>query len=337
MKNAHITLSHGSGGIESNALIENVFYKILGEVMCEHGEDAGVFSGAKNYAISTDSYVVSPIFFPGGDIGKLCVCGSSNDVSMRGGKPLYLTLGLIIEEGFSIEMLERILYSIRDEALNGRLKILSGDTKIVPKGNADGIYINTTAIGEMASGIDWSVKHIQEGDDIILSSSIGTHGAVIFCSRHQLALDNDLRSDCTQLYPLVESIRTCEIHSMRDATRGGLAAVLNEWSRSTNMNIEINMQCIPILQQVRGVCEILGLEAVNLANEGVFVMATPSSESEKILKILRKHPLGKDACVIGRVLSKAVGDKQAKVVSINAWGGRCYVEYPQGELLPRIC
>ena len=336
MKNTHISLSHGSGGVESNALIEEVMYKILGEIIVCGGEDAGIFGGGKQYAISTDSYVVSPIFFPGGDIGKLCVCGSSNDVAMRGAKPRYLSLGLILEEGLSVADLEKILYSIRAEAINGGLKILSGDTKVVPKGNADRIYINTTAIGEV-QGVDWHIGRIQEGDDIIVSAPVGTHGAVIFCERNEIALQSDLQSDCAQLYPLVEQLKGCEIHTMRDATRGGLAAVLNEWSRAAMVEIEVQIDTIPILEQVRGVCEILGFDALSLANEGVCVMAVPSSESKKVLESLYAHPLGQKACVIGRVSRKVEDKRQSRVMSINAWGGKSYVEYPQGELLPRIC
>ena len=338
MKNTHISLSHGSGGVESNALVDGVIHKILGEVMCEYGEDAGVFSGVKGYAISTDSYVVSPIFFPGGDIGKLCVCGSSNDVSVRGATPRYLTLGLILEEGFTMEELEQILHSIKREAIQGGLRIITGDTKVVPKGNADKIYINTTAIGEIKD-VDWRVGNIQEGDDIILSAPVGTHGAVIFCARNEMALQNDLQSDCAQLYPLIESTHQYgnAIHAVRDATRGGVAAVLNEWSRGACVEINIQGGKIPILQQGRGVCEILGLEALNLANEGVLLMAVSPHKSKAILESLRSHTLGKQACIIGRVSRKVAHIQEARVIATNAWGGKCYVEYPQGELLPRIC
>lgn len=335
MKNTHISLSHGSGGVESHTLISELIYKELGELIIDGGEDAGVFSGAKSYAISTDSYVVNPIFFPGGDIGKLCVCGSSNDVAMRGAKPCYLTLGLVLEEGFEIAMLKKILHSIRIEALHGELKILSGDTKVVPKGNADKIYINTTAIGKMQA--NWHISNIEVGDEIILSAPIGTHGAALFCSRNEIALESDLKSDCVQLYPLISSLCDYEIHTMRDATRGGLAAVLNEWCRGACVEMEIMQEHIPILEQVRGVCEILGLEPLSLANEGVCVMAVKGGESKKILKTLKKHELGRDACVIGRVSRKVEDIKQARVIMLNPWGGKCYIEYPQGELLPRIC
>lgn len=336
MKQTQITLSHGSGGLESNSLIEGIIYEILGEVLVHNGEDAGVFESKMPLAISTDSYVISPIFFPGGDIGKLCVCGSSNDVAMRGAKPMYLTLGFILEEGFSIESLKKILYSIKQEALVGGLKILSGDTKVVPKGSVDKIFINTTAVGQIHNA-EYSVKNLALGDEIIVSGAIGTHGAVIFCQRNEINLQSDLQSDCAQLYPMLEGLRECKIHSMRDATRGGLAAVLNEWANTACVEIEISEPSIPILPQVKGVCEILGLEALSLANEGVCVIAAPQGESQKILQILRSHSLGKNVCVIGRVTKKADNAKNARVIISNAWGARRYVEYPQGELLPRIC
>ncbi|AAP76917.1 hydrogenase expression/formation protein HypE [Helicobacter hepaticus] len=335
MKEQYITLSQGSGGVESNALIEEVIYKILGEIIVDGGEDAGVCDLKGKIALSTDSYVVSPIFFPGGDIGKLCVCGSSNDITMRGAKPRYISLGLILEEGMKKAQLEQILHSIKSEAQKTNLKILSGDTKVVPKGVADRIYINTTAIGELYA--DWRVRNIQEGDEIIVSAPIGAHGAVIFCTRNEVALQSDLQSDCAQLYPMIESVRDCHIHTMRDATRGGLAAVLNEWSRAASVEIILTEESIPVLQQVRGVCEILGLEALSLANEGVCVMAVPPNESKKVLSLLKSHPLGTHACVIGHISRKVQDINQARVILCNAWGGKRYVEYPQGELLPRIC
>lgn len=336
MKHTHITLAHGSGGLESHTLIQELIGHILGESLLSCGEDAGIFGGAKQYAISTDSYVVSPIFFPGGDIGKLCVCGSSNDVSVRGAIPRYMSLGLMIEEGFAIKDLERILISIKKEISKTDIKILSGDTKVVPKAHVDRIFINTTTIGEMQN-VDWHMGNIQEGDDIIINAPIGTHGAVIFCARNALNFENQLQSDCAQLYPLLSMLYEYSIHTVRDATRGGVAAVLNEWCQSALVEIEIMQEHIPISQQVRGVCEILGLEALNLANEGVCVIAAPHHKSADILKTLQAHPLGQNAHIIGRVSRKVDNIKQARVILINAWGGKCYVEYPQGELLPRIC
>ena len=334
----HISLSHGSGGIESNELIEGLFYEILGDFVLDAGEDAGLFHSAYPLGVSTDSYVVSPLFFPGGDIGKLCVCGSSNDVAMRGAKPKYISLAFILEEGMNIGDLKRILQSIAIQLRLGDLKILTGDTKVVPKGHVDKIYINTTAIGEIKTPIIPSAKHLQEDDAIIVSAPVGTHGAVIFCSRNEIALESELQSDCAQLYPMIEPIlnQALEIHAMRDATRGGLAAVLNEWARVCRREIIVQENLVSILPQVRGVCEILGLEALSLANEGVCVLSVPQKQAKEVLSKLQFHPLGQEAQIIGRV-GRQVEIQQARVIIKNAWGSERYLEYPQGELLPRIC
>lgn len=332
-----ITLAQGNGGVESNELINNVFKKYLGEFLCAEDEDAGVFlTNSKSYCTSTDSYVISPIFFPGGDIGKLSICGSSNDVAMMGGKPRYISIGFIIEEGFEIAELEKILLSIKKELAYTSLQIISADTKVVPKGNVDKIFINTTAIGEIKKeGI--SAKNLQDGDCIILSGNIGSHGSVIFCSRSEIELHSNLQSDCKQLYPMLEKIfdDSISVNALRDATRGGLAAVLNEWANTAGVDIILEEEHIPILKEVRGVCEILGLEPYVLANEGVCVFSAPCSEAEKICELLRSHPDGKEASIIGKVEKKNISTP--RVILKNAWGTKRYLDYPQGEILPRIC
>lgn len=332
-----ITLAQGNGGVESNELINNVFKKYLGDFLCAEDEDAGVFlSNSKSYCTSTDSYVINPIFFPGGDIGKLSICGSSNDVAMMGGKPRYISIGFIIEEGFEIAELEKILLSIKKELAYTSLQIISADTKVVPKGNVDKIFINTTAIGEIKKeGI--SAKNLQDGDCIILSGNIGSHGSVIFCSRSEIELHSNLQSDCKQLYPMLEKIfdDSVSVNALRDATRGGLAAVLNEWANTAGVDIILEEEHIPILKEVRGVCEILGLEPYVLANEGVCVFSVPCSEAEKICELLRSHPDGKEASIIGKVEKKNISTP--RVILKNAWGTKRYLDYPQGEILPRIC
>lgn len=332
-----ITLAQGNGGVESNELINNVFKKYLGDFLCAEDEDAGVFlSNSKSYCTSTDSYVISPIFFPGGDIGKLSICGSSNDVAMMGGKPRYISIGFIIEEGFEIAELEKILLSIKKELAYTSLQIISADTKVIPKGNVDKIFINTTAIGEIKKeGI--SAKNLQDGDCIILSGNIGSHGSVIFCSRSEIELHSNLQSDCKQLYPMLEKIfdDSVSVNALRDATRGGLAAVLNEWANTAGVDIILEEEHIPILKEVRGVCEILGLEPYVLANEGVCVFSAPCSEAEKICELLRSHPDGKEASIIGKVEKKNISTP--RVILKNAWGTKRYLDYPQGEILPRIC
>lgn len=330
-----IQLAHGSGGAQTNELIDKVFKKYLGEFFVNEGEDGGVFEANGKYASSTDSYVISPLFFPGGDIGKLSICGSSNDVLMMGAIPKFISIGFILEEGLEIQILEKILDSMAKEIKKGDLKILSADTKVVGKGSVDKIFINTTAIGEIV--VETSVKNIQEEDVIILSGSIGAHGGVIFCARNEIDLVSDLKSDCKQLRGMIEEIlkRKIPIHAMRDATRGGLASVLNEWAQSADVDIAVEEEKIAIANEVKGICEILGLEAYALANEGTCVLSVPKERAEEILEILKNHEDGKEASIIGVVTKKA--SNTSRVVLKNAWGSKRFLDYPQGELLPRIC
>ncbi|PAF48505.1 hydrogenase expression/formation protein HypE [Helicobacter sp. 12S02634-8] len=333
-----ITLAHGNGGKEGNELIEKVFEKYLGAFLLGKGEDAGVFEGskAKGYCMSTDSYVISPIFFAGGDIGKLSVCGSSNDVSMMGAKPKYMSVGFILEEGFALFELEKILASMAKELAYTDIKLLSADTKVVPKGNADKIFINTTAIGELQIP-NISAKNIQDGDVIILSGDIGSHGSVIFCARSEIGLQSGLMSDCKQLYPMLKNVFAANVSlvALRDATRGGLAAVLNEWANTSDVDILLEETKIPIAKEVQGVCEILGLEPYSLANEGVCVLCVKACDAQAVCEILQAHPDGKQAAIIGEVKSKS--STTPRVLLQNSWGTKRYLDCPQGELLPRIC
>ncbi|PAF42279.1 hydrogenase expression/formation protein HypE [Helicobacter sp. 11S03491-1] len=333
-----ITLAQGNGGRETNELIDKVFKKYLGDFLLSLDEDAGVFSNDKNttYSVSTDSYVVTPIFFPGGDIGKLSICGSSNDVAMMGAKPKYINIGFILEEGLEIQELEEILKGMAKELRYTGIKILSADTKVVPKGNTDKIFINTTAIGEIKKH-SISSKNLKQGDAIILTGNIGSHGCVIFCSRSEIELHSDLKSDCKQLYPMLERVFETQIpiHALRDATRGGLAGVMNEWANNSKVNICLEEQSIPILKEVQGVCEILGLEPYSLANEGACVLGVPMEYAKEVCSLLKAHPDGKEAVVIGRVEGEDISTP--RVILKNAWGSKRYLDYPQGELLPRIC
>lgn len=335
-----IALAHGNGGVETNNLIHKVFEKYLGKFMIGAGEDAGIFGDFKenrnSYCLSTDSYVVSPIFFSGGDIGKLSICGSSNDVAMMGAKPRYLSVGFIIEEGFEIANLEKILTSMARELKEGKLKILSADTKVVPKGACDKIFINTTAVGEVEkTGI--SCKNLCKNDVIILSGDIGRHGCVIFCERNDIGLVSNLKSDCKALYPMLERIfsSSLPIHALRDATRGGIASVLNEWANASCVQISLEEANILVKQEVKGVCEILGLEPYSLANEGVCILAVPAQIGQDICKMLNSHSIGKDATIIGEVIEENTSNPC--VILRNQWGGKRFLDYPQGELLPRIC
>lgn len=328
-----VLLSCGNGGLENQALIHEVFMKYFKDFTPYAMEDSGRFSG-DNFVVSTDSYTISPIFFKGGDIGKLSVCGSCNDCAMMGAAPKYLTASFIIEEGFLISDLEKIAKSMSEEIILNDLVLLSADTKVVARGEINGIFITTTAIGE-SRDLNVSAKNLQSGDVIISSGAIGLHGACIYCLRNNIALQSDIHSDCTCLWSLVETLLSSgiEIHAMRDATRGGIASVLNEWANSSNCDINIYEEQIIIPNEVKGVCEILGLDVYSLANEGICIFSIPKEHSIRALEILKSNALGKNAFIFGEVLDSS--DK--KVILNNAWGAKRYLDYPQGELLPRIC
>jgi len=328
-----VTLAHGSGGVESNKLISEVFFSRLKNDILLSAEDAAVFSTEGKTAFTTDSFIVSPIFFAGGDIGKIAVCGSCNDLAMMGAKPKYLSLSLIIEEGFSIESLKTIADSIASELAKNGAMVVTGDTKIAPRGSVDKIFINTAAVGEVEyEGL--SCKNIQAGDKIIVSRSIGEHGAAIFSAREGIELKSALKSDCASMWPIVKRLLASKatIVAMRDATRGGIAAVLNEWCLSSSVSINVNEDSFTVLPEVAGVCELLGFEPFSLANEGTFVMAI-RGDDEEILDILRSEEFTKDAANVGEV----VDDGKKRVVINNRYGARRIMEYPSGELLPRIC
>ncbi len=328
-----ITLAHGSGGVESNKLINEVFFSRLKNDILLDSEDAAVFKIEGKTAFTTDSFIVSPIFFAGGDIGKIAVCGSCNDLAMMGAKPKYLSLSLIIEEGFEFQDLERIADSIAKELIVNGAMVVTGDTKIAPRGSVDKIFINTSAVGEVIlDGL--SSKNLKAGDKIIVSRSIGEHGATIFSAREGIELVSALKSDCASMWPTVQKLinSNAKIVAMRDATRGGVAAVLNEWCVSSNVSMEIVEESFTVLPEVAGVCELLGFEPFSLANEGTFVIAVRSGEDE-ILNILKSEEFTKNAALVGEV----VNDGKNRVALKNGYGTRRILEYPSGELLPRIC
>ncbi|ADR34693.1 hydrogenase expression/formation protein HypE [Sulfuricurvum kujiense DSM 16994] len=326
-----ITLAQGNGGEENNDLIKKVFYKAFKNEILERSEDAAVIG---NLAMTTDSFTVSPLFFAGADIGKLAVCGTCNDLAMMGAKPKYLTCSVIIEEGFEVESLERIVESMRAElAINGAV-VVSGDTKVVPKGSVDKIFINTTGLGEIVqAGI--SSNNVSEEDVILINRDIGCHGATIFAAREGIEMSSTLRSDCNSLYPQVKALLDAgvEITAMRDATRGGVAAVLNEWARQSDVCIEVDEEKLPISDEVKGICEMLGFEATALANEGTFVLAIKKGSAAKALEILKSFEVCAMASVVGEVTQKY----PKKVILKSPWGTSRFLETPNGELLPRIC
>lgn len=328
-----VTLAHGNGGAENQELISKVFYRAFKNDILTKSEDAAVIENG-TLAFTTDSFTVSPIFFNGADIGKLAICGTCNDLAMMGAKPKYLTCSVIIEEGFEIKDLEKIVKSMKDELeVNGAI-IVSGDTKVVPKGAVDKIFINTTGIGEILyKGI--SSNNVSENDLILVSRDIGAHGATIFASREGMDMDTSLKSDCASLFPQVKALidANIKITALRDATRGGVSAVLNEWAKQSNVCIEIEEEKIPVCDEVKGICEMLGFESLSLANEGTFVLAIAQEDAQKAIDVLHTFENAKNATIIGKVTQQY----EKRVVLNSAWGTKRFLELPTGELLPRIC
>lgn len=331
-----ITLAHGNGGEENRSLISEIFFKHLKNEILQKAEDAAVvpFEKGENIAFTTDSFTVTPLFFAGGDIGKLSICGTCNDLAMMGARPRYLSLAVMVEEGFSARELEKIVRSMKKELAKNGASVVCGDTKVMPKGTIDGVLINTSGIGETLIGGIGASK-LREDDLIVVSRDIGAHGAAIFTAREGIELESSLESDCTSLWPAVEALLDAGIepHAMRDATRGGVAAVVNEWAVSSGVCIELEESKIPISQSVRGICEMLGFEAVALANEGTFLLALSAEDAPKAVEILRSFEGNGSASVIGRV----TGEYEGRALLLSEWGTKRFLESPSGELLPRIC
>jgi len=341
VRDTHINLSHGSGGKAMRDLIDDIFVKSFDNPILAQLEDQATFDLAslsqhgKRLAFTTDSYVVDPLFFPGSDIGELAINGTINDLAVSGAKPLYLTCSVILEEGLPVETLRRVVASMQKAAQKAGVQIVTGDTKVVNRGCADKLFINTAGIGIIPPGINISPHNIQPGDVVIINGEIGNHGAAILIARGELALETDIESDCQPLHELVaEIIKVCpQIHAMRDATRGGLATVLNEFALTANVGIRINENAIPIREEVNGVCEILGLEPLYLANEGKLVIVAPPEKADLILEIMRNHPTGKDASIIGEVITNPPGIVLLK----TAFGAERILDMLVGDQLPRIC
>jgi hydrogenase expression/formation protein HypE len=327
----NITLAHGNGGEENNELITKIFYKHFKNDILAKSEDAAVIDGGR-LAFTTDSFTVSPLFFNGGDIGKLAVCGTCNDLAMMGAKPKYMTCSVIIEEGFPTRDLEKIVKSMKQELeINGAI-VVSGDTKVVPKGAVDKLFINTTGIGKIAhQGI--SASNLKEGMSILGSRDVGSHGATIFAAREGIELESTLKTDCASLYPEIKALMDANINiiALRDATRGGVSAVLNEWAKSSNVCIEVEEETIPVQEEVRGICEMLGFEAVDLANEGTFVLCVAKDDELKALEVLQQTH--ETSALIATVSMQYEG----KVILKSSWGTKRFLDLPTGELLPRIC
>ena len=332
-----ILLAHGSGGKLSHDLIEKIFLPHFDNPILACLDDSALIEleTGPRLAFTTDSYVVSPLFFPGGDIGKMAICGTINDLSMSGAKPLYMSASFIIEEGFPLADLKRILLSMRKVAEESEVKIIAGDTKVVGEGAADGIFVNTTGVGLIPDGVHISGANAQPGDMIMVNGTLGDHGIAIMSQREGLEFASSLESDCAPLQGLVARMleASLEIHCLRDPTRGGLATTLNEMATRSQATFLIEEEKIPVRDEVRGVCELLGLDPLYLANEGKLVAVVPPYAADRVLEAMRGHPYGKASVVIGQVLS----DHPGRVAMKTRLGAHRLVEMAVGELLPRIC
>lgn len=332
-----VLLDHGGGGLLMGDLIRETVLPILENEILRRLGDSAVFrtEGGERLAFTTDSYVISPIFFPGGDIGRLAVSGTVNDLAMAGARPLALSLGIILEEGFPMQDLVRILRSVRDTAQEVGVSVVTGDTKVVRKGEADGIFINTSGIGMVAPNIDTSGDRVAEGDAIVVSGPLGDHGVAIMIQREGLRMESLLESDVAPLWGLVERLLSLGegVRFLRDPTRGGLASALAELTRITGKGVELQEQQIPVRAEVRSICELLGLDPLYVACEGRCVAVVARDYAQSALEILKAHPLGREAEIIGRIVEKPHG----QILLRTAIGGSRLVQLPRGEQLPRIC
>ena len=331
-----ILLAHGGGGKLTHALIKNIFLPEFRNQYLDQLHDGAVVPfGRERLAMTTDSYVVSPIFFRGGDIGSLAVNGTVNDLAMCGAKPLFLSTGFIIEEGLPMETLRRIVRSMQEAATCAGVLLITGDTKVVDRGKADKIFINTSGVGVIAQGIDIGPPRAKAGDKIILNGPIAQHGISIMSAREGLEFETLIESDTAPLNDLVNAMLDTgqEIHVLRDPTRGGVASALNEIGESAHLGIKIDETSIPIAEEVRGACELLGFDPLYVANEGKLLALVESSHADEVLAVMRAHPLGKDSVIIGEV----VADHPGTVVMKTRIGSSRVVDMLSGEQLPRIC
>ena len=331
----NIVLGHGSGGRLTAQLIHDVFLPAFDNEILRKMDDQAVLEiGGARIAFTTDSFVVTPLFFPGGDIGKLAVNGTVNDLAMSGAKPLYLSASFIIEEGFELEELSRVTLSMGEAAREAGVAIVTGDTKVVNRGSADKLFINTSGVGLAPEGIEISASKARPGDAIILSGTIGDHGMAVFSKREGLEFEGSILSDTVALYSLVEAmLQAGEIHSLRDPTRGGLGTSLYEIAGAANIGIEIDANSLPVREDVKAACEILGLDALFVANEGKLVAFVEPASAAAVLSAMRRHPQGRDAALIGHAVSKHPG----MVLLKTEVGGTRLVDLPFTEQLPRIC
>jgi hydrogenase expression/formation protein HypE len=330
-----VILGHGSGGTLSRDLLNRLFLPELGKAAPRALDDSAVVTmDGQRFALTTDSHVVSPLFFPGGDIGRLAICGTVNDLAMIGATPVALTCGFVLEEGLSFELLQQIVASMKTAAQESGVYIAAGDTKVVQKDSADQLFVNTSGIGKIPDGVNISGTNAREGDMVIVSGTIGDHGIAVLSAREGLGFETTLESDVAPLNHLVSAmIRAGEIHVLRDPTRGGLATSLVEISEQSNITIEINEQNLPFKPAVKAACEMLGFDPLYVANEGKLVAFVRENDADKVLEVMKKTKYGENAAVIGKV----IGTGRSQVRLKTAIGGTRLMDMLPGEMLPRIC
>lgn len=335
MEDKFITMAHGAGGVKSRELVEEIMVPAFDNEYLRQMHDGAKLPVKNNIAFTTDSYVVKPLFFNGGNIGKLAVCGTVNDLAMTGAVPKYISVGMILEEGFPIKDLRTIVDTMSQAAAEAGIYIVTGDTKVVNKNSGDGIFINTAGVGNLIDGCDIAPRNVKPEMDIIVSGYLGDHAAAIMALRHNLQLPDTLKSDCAPLNKLVYKILQTapKIAVMRDATRGGAAAVLNEIAAQAGVGIIIDEDNLPVRKEVRGFCDILGFDPIYLANEGKMVIFADKTYSSRILAVMHKDVYGKNACIIGSTNSIAPGEVGLR----TAIGGIRIIDMPAGEQIPRIC
>ena len=335
MKNQTITRAHGAGGRQTSELIDQIFNAHFSNPDLTADDAAVLVPPAGKMAVSTDGFIVSPAFFPGGNIGKLSICGTVNDLACMGAKPLYLTCAFVIEEGFSMEKLEDIAAAMEKTAKEAGVRIVSGDTKVAGKGQVDGIFITTTGMGEIEEGVQTSGDLAKPGDAIIVTGDVGRHGCTILLAREEFGIEAEITSDCAPLWGTVKAMmdQTHDIHVIRDATRGGVGTVLYEIAEQSNVGIRLDAAAVPVDPAVKGVCGMLGLEPLYLACEGRLVIMAPKEVAPKIVEVLKKGPYSQNAAIIGEVTEEQPG----RVVMTTEIGTQALLPQPGGELLPRIC
>lgn len=336
MRADRILLAHGSGGTMMKEIIEDLFVAEFGDEVLRRMDDAAALDfGGNRLAFSTDTYVVSPLFFPGGDIGRLAVCGTVNDVATSGATPLYLSVGFILEEGVAVDDLRRVLASMREAASEAGVRIVTGDTKVVEKGKGDGVFVNTAGVGVLADGLDLSGAHCRPGDAVLLSGTLGDHGIAVISTREGLSFSTDILSDAAPLNRLVAAVLESApgVRCFRDPTRGGLASTLNELAGASGVSITVQEDAVPVRDQVRGACEMLGYDVFQVANEGKMVAVVPPEQAEAALQAMREAPYGAEAAIIGSVAEAPSG----KVYVKTSFGATRIMDMLVGEQLPRIC